>query len=220
MAPPGGHPRAAGSLSPGGFFWKAPCPTLNGTRRATMPQVLTLRSEPKLIHPSSPARSPAPSVLSPGGGVGARLGPCGNAATARAAELELGLEPEGFGSLPVGARRRTCGCNPNTGPCRGFSAHGNTIVINAARTLELDQGTFSALTSAAGVARSQSCYGSGTGGRNALGMSAFNSGVNHDCADIVGYSCATHAWTTSANEAHNDGWRVKMFICCSSFPVK
>ena len=38
-----------------------PCPTLNGTRRATMPQVQTRRSEP--IHPSSQARSPAPLNL-------------------------------------------------------------------------------------------------------------------------------------------------------------
>ena len=47
------------------FFWSIfqdPCPTHNSTRRVTMPQVLTRRSE--LIHPSSQARSPAPSVLS------------------------------------------------------------------------------------------------------------------------------------------------------------
>ncbi len=66
-----------------------------------------------------------------------------------------------------------------------------------------------------------SYYGSsGTGGRNALGMSAFTSGVNHGCADIVGYCCATQAWTTSANGAHIDGWLVKMSIRCSSFPAK
>ena len=43
-----------------------PCPALNGTRRVTMPQVLTRRSEP--IHPSSQARSPAPTNPKTGSG--------------------------------------------------------------------------------------------------------------------------------------------------------
>ena len=54
----------------GGFFLESifqdPCPTLNGTRRVTMPQVLTRRSEP--IHPSSQARSPAPTNPKTGSG--------------------------------------------------------------------------------------------------------------------------------------------------------
>jgi hypothetical protein len=47
-------------------IFQDPCPTLNGTRRATMPQVLTRRSEP--IHPSSQARSPAPTNPKTGSG--------------------------------------------------------------------------------------------------------------------------------------------------------
>jgi hypothetical protein len=53
-------------------FWESifqdPCPTLNGTRRATMPQVLTRRSEP--IHPSSQARSESPAPTNPKTGSG------------------------------------------------------------------------------------------------------------------------------------------------------
>ncbi len=47
-------------------IFQDPCPTLNGTRRATMPQVLTRRREP--IHPSSQARSPAPTNPKTGSG--------------------------------------------------------------------------------------------------------------------------------------------------------
>ena len=47
-------------------IFQDPCPTLNGTRRVTMPQVLTRRSEP--IHPSSQARSPAPTNPKTGSG--------------------------------------------------------------------------------------------------------------------------------------------------------
>ncbi len=43
-------PRSASGLVEPGFFLESifqdPCPALNGTRRATMPQVLTRRSEP------------------------------------------------------------------------------------------------------------------------------------------------------------------------------
>ncbi len=51
----GAHPFFLESTS----IFQDPCPTLNGTRHATMPQVLTRRREP--IHPSSQARSPAPT---------------------------------------------------------------------------------------------------------------------------------------------------------------
>ena len=65
------------------------------------------------------------------------------------------------------------------------------------------------------------CYGSNaTGGRKALGIRAFTSGVNHGCTDIVAYCCVTQAWTTSANGAHSDGWAPKICIRCSSFPAK
>ena len=47
-------------------IFQDPCPTLNGTRRVTMPQVLTRRREP--IHPSSQARSPAPTNPKTGSG--------------------------------------------------------------------------------------------------------------------------------------------------------
>ncbi len=47
-------------------IFQDPCPTLNGTRRATMPQVLTRRRESS--HPSSQARSPAPTNPKTGSG--------------------------------------------------------------------------------------------------------------------------------------------------------
>ena len=60
----GSHPRPV--ISSLESIFQDPCPTLNGTRRVTMPQVLTRRSEP--IHPSSQARSPAPTNPKTGSG--------------------------------------------------------------------------------------------------------------------------------------------------------
>ncbi len=71
---PASSPCSQTSESDAEFFLEStfqdPCPTLrlNGTRRVTMPQVLTRRSEP--IHPStsSQARSPVPTNPKTGSG--------------------------------------------------------------------------------------------------------------------------------------------------------